>query len=149
MKNFHWGHAILIFFIGYIAILAFIMFKSTQVNHNLVVEDYYAQDIAYQKKYDKISNAIRDKKSMIVEWDKEGKYLEVIFEDKASKEGTILLYNPSDKFKDIMLPFISDSGDTLRFDNVVLTGGRWKIQSDWIENGVEYYLQEEMYVTYP
>ena len=51
MKGFHWGHGLIIFFILYIGYLVGTVIKSRSINHNLVVDDYYAHDLAYQKMY--------------------------------------------------------------------------------------------------
>ena len=147
MKNFHWGHAIFIFFVFYIGALAFVMFQTTQVNHNLVVDDYYAQDLAYQGKYDKIENAGRDNKTISPSWNQLKKEFIVVFDSNQSKQGVIILYNPTNKFKDQRMPFHDIVNDTVIFENIVLSPGRWKVQSDWSENGVAYYLEQEIYIT--
>lgn len=147
MKKFHWGHAIFVFFICYILTLAFIMYKTTTVNHSLVYEDYYAKDLAYQSQYDKIENVMINNKDITVNWNEDSASLIVEFSDKTAKQGTISVYNPADVKKDIAFPFTIQDESKLTFDNINLDEGRWKIKADWTEGDTPYFLQKELYIS--
>ena len=52
----NWGHYIVIGFIGFVILILFMVFRSYQHNNDLVSEDYYAEEIAFQDVIDKKSN---------------------------------------------------------------------------------------------
>ena len=105
MKNFHFGHGITIVLLVFIGFLITALIKSKQMNHSLVSEDYYAGDLAYQQTYDKLSNAIKDKKDFDLHWNSELKSHFLEFSDDNEKSGTIRFYRPSDSSLDFELDF--------------------------------------------
>ena len=149
MKKFHWGHAILVFFIFYIGTLAFVLYKSTTVDHSLVVQDYYNQDLNYQLKYDKIKNVQSYKKTVIIQWmDKERK-LTLDFKEAKSRTGSIKLYNPANKSKDISVNIDNAIYEIYEYTDLGLSLGRWKVQVDWLEDGIPFYVEDELYIAQP
>ncbi|NNF33068.1 MAG: hypothetical protein HKN68_03120 [Saprospiraceae bacterium] len=147
MKKFHWGHGILVFFIIYVLTLMFVLYKSTTVDHSLVVEDYYNQDLNYQKKYDKVENVNIHQKTVAVEWSENEKSLSLTFEEGKSRNGKVKLYNPADTKKDLSL--LLEESSTMKYDfpDLKLSAGRWKVQIDWVEEGIPFYIEKEIYIT--
>lgn len=147
MKKFHWGHAIILFFICYISALAFIMYKTTTVNHSLVYEDYYAKDLSYQSQYDKMENVKINNKDITVNWNEVNSSLVIEFSGEEAKNGTISVYNPANVKKDQSFPFQLKEGEKLTIENIKIEEGRWKINADWTEGDIPYYLQKELYIS--
>jgi hypothetical protein len=48
----NWGKKILLLYLGFVTLIVMLVWKSTQVKLNLVSEDYYAQEISFQRKLD-------------------------------------------------------------------------------------------------
>ena len=149
MKKFHWGHAILIFFIFYVGTLAFVLFKSTTVNHSLVVKDYYNHDLNYQKKYDKIQNFVKHNIGLEVRWDEKNSSLILEFNNAASRSGNIKLYNPAHTSKDLSSEFAAGKESIYSLRDLNLSPGRWKVQLDWTEEDIPFFTEKEIYISMP
>ena len=145
--KFNWGTGIVLAFIGFISfILFFVVRMSTdnRANHDLVTEDYYRQELAYQKEIDAQNNATKDINKLQVRRSPNG--LEIIFPEKVNPreiEGTVSLYRPSNKQLDFDLPISLSNNHLLIPDNRLLDG-RWDIKVRWEYNDTEYLHKEKI-----
>ncbi|RRQ49540.1 cytochrome C oxidase Cbb3 [Maribacter algicola] len=143
----NWGTGIVLAFIGFIGfILFFVVRMSTdnRANHDLVTEDYYRQELAYQKEIDAQNNATKDINKLQVRKSPDG--LEIIFPEKVNPreiEGTVSLYRPSNKQLDFDLPISLSNNHLLIPDNRLLDG-RWDIKIHWNYNGTDYLHKENI-----
>ncbi|MBS1614849.1 MAG: FixH family protein [Bacteroidetes bacterium] len=48
----NWGTRILLLYVGFVALIGLLVWKSMHTKVNLVTEDYYAQELVFQKKLD-------------------------------------------------------------------------------------------------
>jgi hypothetical protein len=144
MKKFHFGHGITLVLLIFIAFLATVFVKSQRMNHTLVVDDYYAKDLAYQKTYEKMSNALTEKKDFDLKWNKGSKTHILSFTDKEQKRGTIRFYRPSDSSLDFEIKF--DSKEDVEINQMIVPG-KWTIISEWNEaKGVDYLVEKTMII---
>ncbi|TXG35223.1 FixH family protein [Seonamhaeicola maritimus] len=143
----NWGTGIVLAFIGFIA---FIMYFIVSMNvddkydHDLVTEDYYAEELAYQKEIDKLKNAKALSENITYKKTEEG--LTILFPsniDYKQITGKLFLYRPSNK----QLDFESDislSNPHLLIPDTRLVDGRWNIKVDWQYNGNSYLFKESI-----
>ncbi len=145
--KFNWGTGIVLAFIGFIA---FIMYFIVSMNigdkydHDLVSEDYYADELKYQKDIDKLKNSKNLKENINYERTAEG--LVINFpNDMAFKEitGKVFLYRPSNKQLDFETA-ISLSDSYLLIPDNRLVDGRWNIKIDWQYNQKSYLFKESI-----
>jgi len=137
----NWGTGIVIAFIGFIA---FIMYFVVSMNindkykHDLVTEEYYKEELAFQNDIDKLNNAKtletditynKTEKGLVIEFPK---HLDV---EKIT--GKMFLYRPSNKQLDFETS-ISLSKSHLLIPDKRLVDGRWNIKVDWQYNGKSY-----------
>ena len=104
----NWGTGIVIAFIAFIGfIMYFVINMNTndKYDHDLVTEDYYAQELIYQQEIDAeknlqlLSQEIKGRKT------NEGWLLEFPQEIESEKiEGTVFLYRPSNEHLDFDFP---------------------------------------------
>ena len=146
MKNFNWGHGITLFFVVFIGFLVTALIQSAKMDHSLVADDYYAQDIAFQQHYDKISNYVQDKKSLDVTWMETEKKLMVSINGELPKQGKMILYKASNKGQDQAIDFSVKGGENIVFNGSELRSGKWKIKVDWKEGTTPYYYEEDLYI---
>lgn len=143
----NWGTGIVLAFIGFIGfILFFVVRMSTdkRANHDLVTEDYYRQELAYQKEIDAQNNATKDINKLQVRRSPDG--LEIRFPEKVNPKeikGTVSLYRPSNKQLDFDLPISLSNNHLLIPDNRLLDG-RWDIKVSWNYNGTDYLHKENI-----
>jgi nitrogen fixation protein FixH len=134
--KFNWGTAIVIAFIGFIGfILFFVIRMSTdqKYNHELVVEDYYQQELNYQDEIDKVSNTKALSEEITCLKTDEG--LLITFPTDVDQErinGKVFLDRPSNKQLDFEIP-ISLSNHNLLIPDKRLLDGRWNIKIEWSE----------------
>jgi nitrogen fixation protein FixH len=141
----NWGTAIILAFIGFIGfILFFVISMSTdhRAHHDLVTEDYYRAELAFQQEIDDQNNA--NKNSVGLNVLKEEKGLLVQFPtnlDYSKIKGTISLYRPSNKKLDFDID-LKLSGSQMQIPYKRLLEGRWDIKVSW-EYEKESYLYKE------
>lgn len=143
----NWGTAIVLVFIGFISFIMFFVIKmntNEQYEHDLVTDDYYKKELAFQKEIDAQKNAKSLKTNIII---KEGTdELTIIFpkEKKYSKiEGTITFYRPSNKKLDFTFPIVLKSNE-LSIPKSKLIEGRWDIIINWEYNKTSYQFKKSL-----
>jgi len=143
----HWGNAIFLFFVAYIGFLGFTLYQSTQVDHSLVVEDYYAQDLAYQEKYEKLANYAESATPLTLAYDADQRRIDIVSPPgDQSMEGTITFYHPSKSTEDIKMDFSVRGGDQASFSLAELSGGRWIAQIDYVGPEKKYYFEKDIFI---
>lgn len=147
--KFNWGTGIVLAFVAFIAfIMYFVILASTdnRANHDLVTEDYYKEELAYQKEIDALSNA-KDYASLFSFKNQKNGFA-ITFPPKMNYkeiEGNVSLYRPSNKHLDFDFP-ISLSNKHLLIPDKRLLDGRWDIKIYWNYQGKDYLIKKS--VTY-
>ena len=139
--KFNWGHGITLFYVIFVGTLLTVLIKSFGVDHSLVVDDYYAKDIAYQSQYDKSVNSIKSD-NLNVKYDSGNGQLIFEIQDASSATGAIHFYRASDKSKDFIVP-ISSNKMEIPVDH--LSVGKWRIKVDWTIDGKDFYKEKDFY----
>ena len=143
----NWGTGIVIAFICFIAfILYFVIAMNTnkKYDHDLVTEDYYKEELEYQKDIDKLINAKTLSENISYNKTAEGLLIEFPKELEINKiTGKVFLYRPSNKQLDFEIP-ISLSNTYLLIPDKSLVDGRWNISIDWQYNGKSYLFKETL-----
>ncbi|PCE65985.1 FixH family protein [Sediminicola luteus] len=144
MKKLNWGTGIVIAIVSFIGfIMYFVIYMSTnrRADHDLVTEDYYKQELEYQKEIDAEKKTGAAYK-ITIEKTKEGLVLSFPEHlDPAKIQGTVSLYRPSNKHLDFDLP-LSLSDPHLLIPDTRLLDGRWDLKIDWKYQD-DAYLQKE------
>ncbi len=114
------------------------MSTNKKYEHDLVVEDYYQQELKFQSDIDKEENS----KSLNtnISWTKNQDGVQITFPkdlDIKKIEGQVFLYRPSNKQLDFEIP-ISLSNHNLLIPDKRLLDGRWNIKVDWTYNSNSY-----------
>jgi nitrogen fixation protein FixH len=116
------------------------MSTNKKYEHDLVVEDYYQQELKFQTDIDKETNS----KSLEtnISWTKTADGIQITFPkdlDIKKIEGQVFLYRPSNKQLDFEI-LISLSNHNLLIPDKSLLDGRWNIKIDWKYNNNNSYL---------
>ena len=143
----NWGTAIVIAFIGFIGfILYFVISISTDstYDHDLVVEDYYQQELKFQNDIDKENNS----KTLAnnISWKKTNDGIVIVFPESLDVEiikGKVFLYRPSNKQLDFETEISLSNHNLLIPDNRLLDG-RWNIKVDWVYESTSYMYKKEI-----
>ena len=143
----NWGTGIVIAIGLFMAFILFLVFKMTTdkgYEHDMVVEEYYKKELAFQEEIDAEKNALSLSESIKGKKVASGWLLTFPKELKSSKiEGSVFLYRPSNKQLDFDFP-IELSGLNLLIPDERLLDGRWNITVTWEFNGKPYLYKESI-----
>jgi len=150
MKQFHWGHGILIFFIFYISYLVWTVVASRQIDHSLVLDDYYSLDLAYQDHYIAAANSLHSNYQPRVQYEEDTQQLLVEFPEIVVTEGALHLYRPSSAALDKHFDLITkDAKSNYYIDVSGLEYGKWVAKTKWSFEGKKYYKEDIIFITKP
>ena len=145
--KFNWGTGIVAAFAAFIAfILYFVVLASTdnRANHDLVTEEYYKEELAYQNEIDALTNAreyapqftfVKHENGLAITFPPNMNYKDI--------EGKVSLYRPSNKHLDFDFP-ISLSNKHLLIPDKRLLDGRWDIKIWVTHEGTPYLFKKRI-----
>ncbi|WP_420318564.1 FixH family protein [Ekhidna sp.] len=139
----NWGNKIVVAFILFAAFIGYMVVRAFQEDFDLVAEDYYAQEINYQQKLNKLANAADKEKSVIVK--QKGDEIFLTFPD-AQAEGSIHFYHPSRKMFDREFEIDLTAGKTQKIDRSQLIAGSYRVNITWQTADQDYYQQSSIYI---
>ena len=145
--KFNWGTGIVVAFVAFISfILYFVITMSTnkKYEHDLVIENYYGQELEFQNAINKEINSQTLKQDIV--WKRTSEGLLIEFPDNFKPEeitGTISLYRPSNKLLDFETSIQLSDGTFLITDKRLLDG-RWNLKIDWKVSGEAYLYKKEI-----
>ena len=142
LKKFNWGHGIFLFYTVFVCVLASALIASRGVDHSLVVDDYYAQDIAYQSTYEKTQNSLTSA-DVNIDYDEAHSVLYLNLHTEQQVSGQVQFYRPSDKTMDFTLELDTALKTVSTAD---LASGRWVLKIDWKQGTESYYTEEEVFL---
>ncbi|MBT8258248.1 MAG: FixH family protein [Bacteroidia bacterium] len=143
----NWGVGIVIAFVLFIAFIMYFVIRMNtdeKLEHDLVTDEYYQEELKYQESIDKEENSKELKTN--ISWSKTKEGLSIIFPaelDYKEIKGKVFLYRPSNKQLDIEVP-ISLSNHYLLIPDDSLLDGRWNIHVDWQYKNTPYLFKEEI-----
>jgi nitrogen fixation protein FixH len=144
----NWGTGIVIAFGLFITFILYFVFKvqsDSQYDNELVVEEYYKQELKFENQMTKEQNAIDMTEKISISTSEEG--INITFPsdlDLTKVIGKVSLYRPSNQKLDFEVP-ISLSGPHLLIPKSNLVGGRWDISLDWTYDGKEFLNKKTIY----
>ncbi len=144
----NWGTGIVIAFGLFITFILYFVFKvqsDSQYDNELVVEEYYKQELKFENQMTKEQNAIDMTEKISISTSEEG--INITFPsdlDLTKVTGKVSLYRPSNQKLDFEVP-ISLSGPHLLIPKSNLVGGRWDISLDWSYDGKDFLNKKTIY----
>ncbi|GGZ63657.1 FixH family protein [Mesonia mobilis] len=147
MKKLNWGVGIVITiacFIGFIMFFVIKMSTDKKYDHDLVTEEYYKQELAYQDQIDAQQNSARLAKNIQVEITAEG--IQIMFpSEKKDIKGEVSLYRPSNKKLDLEIP-ISLENQQMIIPAEKLVEGKYKLSINWKSNETTYLYKKDLQI---
>jgi len=137
--NWNWGKGMATVYIVFvIGTLSFVVYALTQ-KVELVSKDYYAQEVAYQKRIEQIerTNALSESVNIDIANNK----VNILFPTEAiPQKGTIHFYHPSTSSLDTIITIKENNSEkSMMIDIATLPKGHWKIVTKWFSNNTDYY----------
>ena len=143
----NWGWGIVIAFVGFIGfILYFVILANTdtRADHHLVTDQYYQEELAYQKEIDATENAMEFAGDFKIEKTADGLMIHIPETVRLQEaKGKVSLYRPSNEHLDFNLD-ISLSNSHLLIPDKRLLDGRWDITIRWEYQGKDYLVKKNI-----
>jgi nitrogen fixation protein FixH len=139
--GFHWGHAVIIYFSMFVVFMLFMVYQASQQTFDLVSENYYDEEIAYQSTIDEQhrANELSVKASLSIA----DNVLSVrIPSETAAQSGEIYLFSPVATARDKRYALNTDASGLQMLDLGKLDKGIYDVQLRWKSKDV-YYRQTE------
>ncbi len=139
--KFNWGHGIVIFSAAFMSMILYFVISSVSYDSELVSEDYYEQEIAYQDRIDKKRNASEEK----INISQNVAGLQIVFPSSVDK-GIVRFFRPSNKELDFQKEIQLDSNfqQQISLDNT--KPGLWRIKLDWQKGDKDFYYEESIVI---
>ena len=142
-----WGTGIVLALAAFISFILFLVISMTtnkELDHDLVVEEYYKKELEFQEQLDNERNAQQLMEDISVEKTEAGFLVHFPEDFEIEKiKGKMFLYRPSNKQLDFEIP-VSLSTHTLLVPDKRLVGGRWNIEINWEYGQEAYFFQKEL-----
>jgi hypothetical protein len=144
----NWGTSIAIFYSCFVVAMVFMVFRSTQNKMDLVQENYYAKDLAYESFRQKRQNSDELKETVAIKYSIADKAIQVHFpEGMKTATGEIFLFRPSNKSMDTKIKLkVDESGQMSIPVEQKFKPGLWRVQLDWEANGQQYFKEESIVI---
>ena len=137
----NWGTGIVIAMIAFMSFILFFvvkMFTDDQYEYDLVVEEYYKQEIGFQDELNAEKNAIELAEKVVIEQTEIGVLIDFPGGEASSNiDGIVTFYRPSNKNLDFTKPILLEDQKMFIPKNEIASG-RWNISVRWDENGKTY-----------
>jgi len=142
IMKINWGVGIGIFYSLFVVVMVGMVVWSSGRDLNMVQENYYDHDLAYESFRKSRENANKSD-VVFVDHKKGGEDLIIRFVDKPGPViGTIKLYRPSNNHLDKQYPIKLDGANTMHVPVQALEKGYWKVLISWESEGMSYYKEE-------
>jgi len=139
--KWNWGKGIVVglsLFMGFILYLVITLSVNNKYSFDLVTEEYYAKEMAYQTEIDAETNTHNLNSKIQGERIEAGWLLSFPEELKSDLiKGNVTLYRPSNEKLDFDLP-LKLTNSKMLIPNNRLIEGRWNIIIQFYQNGEEY-----------
>jgi hypothetical protein len=141
-----WGHKILFTYLTFVVGMMCMVYQTTQQNRDLVSDNYYADELAFQKIIDESANTAALSEAVAVEKMKD--QLKIILPQELNgvkSSGTWTLYFAADRKKDAHGKFETVLGNT----SIVIPGnthGLYTLILQWKTAGKPYYFEQNIFL---
>ena len=141
----NWGNYIALSFIAFGLFIGYMAVVSFQQNVDLVAEDYYQQEIAYQDHIDKVNNT-RSLSNEVTVKQQNGKLSIRFPEAMPGISGQIVLFRPSDAALDRNFEIRVNDSMEQSISTTDLAKGMYKVKVDWTNGTEDFYTEETIFI---
>ena len=141
----NWGHGLAIALAIFAAIMITFLVNSFTTDHELVTENYYQEELAFQDQITKRQNAKRDGKTFKVSKGEKEVVFSFQLEDTAFKNGSLNLLRPSDSKLDKEFPLALNKNAEMVVPFEEFEKGSYIISANWQIDTTSYFVKQKFY----
>lgn len=143
----NWGTSIGIFYGIFVLLLIVFVIKSRSLRPDMVADNYYEKDVAYQEHYEKMENTSNLASDFEIDYSVKEKRIVFSFpNDMDDIKGKIVFYRPSDRSLDFKVDINVDENQKMILNTENLVSGLWDVQVEWNAEGKAYYKEKKLYM---
>ena len=139
----NYGTRIIVIYVFFISFILYLVYQTMQENTDLVSENYYQQEVAYQEVINQSANYNQLKEAIKMEENKGDLSFVFPFDSSDSVSGQIQFFRPSEAKKDFIVPI---TGKEIKVDKSKLLKGIYKLKFTWEIEGEVFYHEQSYYV---
>lgn len=140
----NWGTKIAIFYTSFVLFIIFMVVMAFSQNYDLVTEDYYAQEIAYQGRIDQQTNTNNLAEKVKISVDKQELVVKLPGAEDQTFEGTINCFRPSDETKDFDVAITNASEQKIPLSKFIK--GKYLLKMTWQAHGKSFYDEQTIII---
>lgn len=143
----NWGHGVMIAFILFAGYIIALVTGCFQQNIDLVAEDYYAQEVAYQDRIDDINNAKPFEDQIKIVQNEAG--VSIQFPAGLANlvsNGSVKFFRPSDQKMDMILNLDQMVDGQLIVPITKFTNGKYEVQIQWDVQDQGYFVKKNLFI---
>jgi hypothetical protein len=140
-KNLWPAGIIIVFITFFIYLFGFLIFSQFHQS-DLVTENYYEEEMAYQDQIERITRNKNLSQDIQLNYNSAEHSMSLIFPQELnpnSVSGSVVFFRPSDAGQDHAHPIKLNADHTQDFDVAGLISGLWRVKIFWLSDGAEYY----------
>lgn len=144
----NWGKKILILYLGFVAMIVFMVYQTMTQKIDLVADDYYEQELKYEDKITGQRNTntlseqlqcVTNNTNIIITFPKELNTNNV--------KGSLSFFCPSDNKKDKTIPLKLDDANQQIISHQAIAAGLYKVKIEWQTEGKNYYYETPLVIS--
>jgi hypothetical protein len=141
--KWNWGTKIALLYGSFVVFIGTMVYLSFGEKFDLVTEDYYAEEIAYQETINKRSraNALKENLTVSLQTDEVTVNLPV---GSDSAQGTVFCFRPSEQAYDFQWPF--QDSRTVVIPREKFVAGKYRFKVEWESGGNTYYQEQTVVI---
>ncbi len=142
-----WGWKIVILYCSFVAMMLFLVVLSVRENIDLVVDNYYEQDLKYETQIQKMKNAKQLQQDITLQYAVSDKQVVLHYPKlEETLQGNITLFRPSDRKLDFQVPINVDSANSQVISAADMKTGLWRVKIEWAQGKTPYYTEHTVFV---
>ncbi|MFM1875415.1 MAG: hypothetical protein RL266_1152 [Bacteroidota bacterium] len=138
----NWGLRIALFYGSFVVFIMVLVVMAFNQDFDLVADDYYEQEIAYQGRIDQLTNASNDGQKVAITYS--GNSYDLAFSEAAT-DVKVHFFRPSDDTKDVLLEEATVES-ILPVPSSQLIAGKYLVKVEWKANGKTYFQEDDLFV---
>ena len=138
----NWGAKIILSFVCFFGVIFTLAYISMNQDLNLVADNYYEQELAYEDQIERIKNTQGLAERPDIVGDKKEQKARLVFPENLKEkvaEGKIHFFRPSNAALDKEFTIALDQDGNQSFDISSFPAGLWKAKVSWEWKNREYY----------
>ena len=139
----NWGVRITILYSSFVLFMSTMVYMCTRQHFDLVADDYYAQELKYQKVIDGTNNTKNLNQPVLINQSSQSISIVLPTAVMELEKGNILFYRPSNSASDFSIDITSNKTDVSKEK---MKAGLYKVKINWTAKGKDYYDEQSLVI---